>query len=87
MFASRAGLSVGDIRKCKGDFRNTRNVAKYSTGLEQSFRTFQEIMSVYHYQKEIIPDIQVKNNGTEYCFFDGNEKIYIEFAKGMARIT
>uniref|UniRef100_A0A0A9DRF2 RNA-dependent RNA polymerase n=1 Tax=Arundo donax TaxID=35708 RepID=A0A0A9DRF2_ARUDO len=81
MFASRQGLTASDIRKWMGDFRNIRNVAKYSARLGQSFSSSTETLKVHKYEVEEIPDIK---NDTKYIFSDGVGKISANFAMEVA---
>uniref|UniRef100_A0A6P6GIP9 RNA-dependent RNA polymerase n=1 Tax=Ziziphus jujuba TaxID=326968 RepID=A0A6P6GIP9_ZIZJJ len=84
MFASRPGLNAEDIREWMGDFRHIRNVAKYAARLGQSFSSSRETLSVFHHEREIIPDIEVEKGGVNYCFSDGIGKISAEFAERVA---
>ncbi|KAF3432098.1 hypothetical protein FNV43_RR26837 [Rhamnella rubrinervis] len=85
MFASRPGLTAEQIRSWMGDFREIRNVAKYAARLGQSFSSSRKTWRVFRSGREIIPDIEVKKNGINYCFSDGIGKISAEFAQSVAR--
>ncbi|KAM7487790.1 hypothetical protein LguiB_025274 [Lonicera macranthoides] len=84
MFASRPGLTAADIRTWMGDFHEIRNVAKYAARLGQSFGSSTESLSVAHHEVEIIPDVKVTRDGTEYTFSDGIGKISADFAGRVA---
>lgn len=85
MFASRPGLTAEDIRKWMGEFREIKNVAKYAARLGQSFSSSRETFNVYRHETEIIPDIEVNNNGVNYVFSDGIGKISSELAHSIAQ--
>ncbi|KAK4548396.1 hypothetical protein RGQ29_032800 [Quercus rubra] len=84
MFASRNGRNAGDIRKWMGIFCQIRNVAKYAARLGQSFGSSTETLSVDKHEIEIIPDVEVVQDGVKYVFSDGIGKISSEFAKKVA---
>nr|GMD23409.1 probable RNA-dependent RNA polymerase 1 [Ipomoea batatas] len=84
MFASRVGLSAADIRAWMGDFRKIKNVAKYAARLGQSFGSSRETLSVARHEIEMIPDIKIHRQGTEYNFSDGIGKISADFAQRVA---
>ncbi|CAN1153015.1 RNA-dependent RNA polymerase 1 [Linum perenne] len=84
MFASRIGLTAGDIRDWMGNFRQIRNVAKYAARLGQSFGSSTETLSVSEEEVEIIPDIEVRSGETKYIFSDGIGKISAQFANRVA---
>ncbi|KAM0861403.1 hypothetical protein ACQ4PT_045911 [Festuca glaucescens] len=81
MFASRPGLSSSDIREWMGNFRNSRNVAKYAARLGESFSSSTETLKVHQYEVDKIPDI---TNGTKYVFSDGIGTISADFAKEVS---
>ncbi|KAM7485811.1 hypothetical protein LguiA_001820 [Lonicera macranthoides] len=85
MFASRPGLNAADIRTWMGDFHQIKNVAKYAARLGQSFGSSTESLSVLRHEVEIIPDVTVTTDGTEYIFSDGIGKISADFAKRVAK--
>ncbi|KAM7488849.1 hypothetical protein LguiB_026333 [Lonicera macranthoides] len=84
MFASRPGLNAADIRAWMGDFHQIKNVAKYAARLGQSFGSSKESLSVPPHEVEIIPDVTVTTDGTEYIFSDGIGKISDDFARRVA---
>ncbi|XP_030959743.1 probable RNA-dependent RNA polymerase 1 [Quercus lobata] len=84
MFASRTGLTAADIREWMGDFREIRNVAKYSARLGQSFSSSRETVSVSRHEVENIPDVEIERKGISYCFSDGIGKISAELAREVA---
>ncbi|KAM7488843.1 hypothetical protein LguiB_026327 [Lonicera macranthoides] len=84
MFASRPGLTAADIRAWMGDFHQIKNVAKYAARLGQSFGSSTESLSVPLHEVEIIPDVTVMTDGTEYIFSDGIGKISVDFARRVA---
>ncbi|KAM7485804.1 hypothetical protein LguiA_001813 [Lonicera macranthoides] len=81
MFASRPGLNAADIRAWMGDFHQIKNVAKYAARLGQSFGSSTESLSVPLQDVEIIPDVTVMTDRTEYIFSDGIGKISADFAR------
>ncbi|KAM7488846.1 hypothetical protein LguiB_026330 [Lonicera macranthoides] len=85
MFASRPGLTAANIRTWMGDFHQIKNVAKYAARLGQSFGSSTESLSVHRHEFEIIPDVTVTTNGTEYMFSDGIGKISADFAMKVAK--
>ncbi|XP_077241142.1 putative RNA-dependent RNA polymerase 1 isoform X3 [Tasmannia lanceolata] len=85
MFASRTGLNAADIRKWMGDFNEIRNVAKYAARLGQSFGSSKETWNVRRHEIEIIPDVEINVNGTNYVFSDGIGKISADLAKRIAK--
>ena len=68
MFASRPELTAADIRERMGDFREIKNVTKYAARLGQSFASSREALHVDSSDIEIIPDVEVENDGFTYCF-------------------
>nr|GMD23404.1 probable RNA-dependent RNA polymerase 1 [Ipomoea batatas] len=84
MFASRVGLTAAGIRAWMGDFRKIKNVAKYAARLGQSFGSSRETLSVARHEIEMIPDITIQRQGTEYNFSDGIGKISADFARRVA---
>ncbi|EXB32317.1 RNA-dependent RNA polymerase 1 [Morus notabilis] len=85
MFASRDGLTAADIRNWMGDFHDIKNVARYAARLGQSFGSSHETFRVGRDEVELIPDIEVKRDGKNYCFSDGIGKISEDFAKEVAK--
>ena len=84
MFASRNGRNADDIREWMGIFDQIRNVAKYAARLGHSFSSSTETLSVDKHEIEIIPDVEVVQDGVKYVFSDGIGKISSEFAKKVA---
>ncbi|KAM3753297.1 hypothetical protein ACB098_03G083700 [Castanea mollissima] len=84
MFASRNGCTADDIREWMGIFHQIRNVAKYAARLGQSFGSSTETLSVDKHEIEIIPDVEVDQDGVKYVFSDGIGKISSEFAEKVA---
>ncbi|RAL47824.1 hypothetical protein DM860_011409 [Cuscuta australis] len=84
MFASRNGLNAADIRAWMGDFTKIKNVAKYAARLGQSFGSSREALSVPRDEIEIVPDIKIRRQGSEYNFSDGIGKISVEFSERVA---
>ncbi|XP_050275545.1 probable RNA-dependent RNA polymerase 1 [Quercus robur] len=84
MFASRNGRNADDIREWMGIFHQIRNVAKYAARLGQSFGSSTETLTVEKHEIEIIPDVEVVQDGVKYVFSDGIGKISSEFAKEVA---
>ncbi|XVE91802.1 hypothetical protein REPUB_Repub01dG0043000 [Reevesia pubescens] len=84
MFASRNGLTAGDIRRWMGNFRKIRNVAKYAARLGQSFSSSTETLSVAQDEINIIDDVEITRGGIKYVFSDGIGKISAKFAKKVA---
>ncbi|KAH9723212.1 RNA-dependent RNA polymerase 1 [Citrus sinensis] len=85
MFASRPELTAADIRERMGDFRDIKNVAKYAARLGQSFSSSREALHVDSSDIEIIPDVEVEEDGITYCFSDGIGKISSELAEIVAK--
>ncbi|KAL9438079.1 hypothetical protein AB3S75_023865 [Citrus x aurantiifolia] len=85
MFASRPELTAADIRESMGDFRDIKNVAKYAARLGQSFGSSREALHVDSSDIEIIPDVEVEDDGITYCFSDGIGKISAELAEIVAK--
>ncbi|XP_024042707.1 probable RNA-dependent RNA polymerase 1 [Citrus clementina] len=85
MFASRPELTAADIRERMGDFRDIKNVAKYAARLGQSFSSSREALHVDSSDIEIIPDVEVEDDGITYCFSDGIGKISAELAEIVAK--
>ncbi|XP_030957423.1 RNA-dependent RNA polymerase 1-like [Quercus lobata] len=84
MFASRNGRNADDIREWMGIFHQIRNVATYAARLGQSFGSSTETLSVEKHEIEVIPDVEVVQDGVKYVFSDGIGKISSEFAKEVA---
>ncbi|KAL4297423.1 hypothetical protein GQ457_12G004680 [Hibiscus cannabinus] len=80
----RKGFTAADIRSSLGDFSEIRNVAKYAVRLGQSFSSSTETLSVNKDEINLIPDIEIVNDGIKYVFSDGLGKISAEFAKKVA---
>ncbi|XP_077241138.1 putative RNA-dependent RNA polymerase 1 isoform X2 [Tasmannia lanceolata] len=84
LFAPKNGLTAAGIRKWMGDFSEIRNVAKYAARLGQSFSSSKETLNVYRHEIEIIPDVEIRVDGTNYVFSDGIGKISADFARRIA---
>ncbi|KAJ7954351.1 RNA-dependent RNA polymerase [Quillaja saponaria] len=67
-----------------GNFSQIRNVAKYAARLGQSFSSSTETLNVGRHEIEIIPDVEVRHDGTQYVFSDGIGKISAEYARKVA---
>ncbi|XP_076912251.1 RNA-dependent RNA polymerase 2-like [Bidens hawaiensis] len=84
MFASNNHVTADDIRKWMGCFTSIRNISKCAARMGQLFSTSKQTIEVPPHHVEIIPDIEVKTDGVDYCFSDGIGKISLSFAKEVA---
>ncbi|KAK8684610.1 hypothetical protein V6N13_040629 [Hibiscus sabdariffa] len=60
------GFTAADIRSSLGDFSEIRNVAKYAVRLGQSFSSSTETLSVNKDEINLIPDIEIVNDGIKH---------------------
>ncbi|XP_024970849.1 RNA-dependent RNA polymerase 2 [Cynara cardunculus var. scolymus] len=84
MFASNDHVTAESIRNWMGCFRSIRSVSKCAARMGQLFSTSKQTIEVLPHHVEIIPDIEVKTDGVDYCFSDGIGKISLSFAKEVA---
>ncbi|KAF5758560.1 putative RNA-directed RNA polymerase [Helianthus annuus] len=84
MFASNEHVTAESIRKWMGCFTSIRSVSKCAARMGQLFSTSKQTIEVPPHHVEIIPDIEVKTDGVDYCFSDGIGKISLSFAKEVA---
>ncbi|KAK1422340.1 hypothetical protein QVD17_25384 [Tagetes erecta] len=84
MFASNKHVTAESIRNWMGCFTSIRSVSKCAARMGQLFSTSKQTIEVPPHHVEIIPDIEVKTDGVDYCFSDGIGKISLSFAKEVA---
>lgn len=84
MFASNEHLTAESIRNWMGCFSSIRSVSKCAARMGQLFSSSKQTIEVPPHHVEIIPDIEVKTDGVDYCFSDGIGKISLSFAKEVA---
>ncbi|XP_071710250.1 RNA-dependent RNA polymerase 2 [Rutidosis leptorrhynchoides] len=84
MFASNEHVTAENIRNWMGCFTSIRSVSKCAARMGQLFSTSKQTIEVPPHHVEIIPDIEVKTDGVDYCFSDGIGKISLSFAKEVA---
>ena len=80
LYAEEKGHNVDSIRQWIGDLRGERCVATYVSSLGQGFSSTKETINVPRNSVEVIDDIEVTRNGTQYCFTDGIGKISPDLA-------
>lgn len=85
MFASSETLTAESIREWMGDFKKIRNVSKCAARMGQLFSSSQQTFNVHPQDVQIIPDIEVIDDGIKYCFSDGIGKISESFATDLAK--
>lgn len=84
MFASNKHVTAESIRKWMGCFTSIKSVSKCAARMGQLFSTSKQTIEVLPHHVEVIPDIEVKTDGVDYCFSDGIGKISLSFAKEVA---
>lgn len=84
MFASNEHVTAENIRNWMGCFTSIRSVSKCAARMGQLFSTSKQTIEVPPHHVAIIPDIEVKTDGVDYCFSDGIGKISLSFAKEVA---
>ncbi|KAI3765806.1 hypothetical protein L2E82_15850 [Cichorium intybus] len=84
MFASNEHVTAESIRAWMGCFTSIKSVSKCAARMGQLFSTSKQTIEVLPHHVEVIPDIEVKRDGVDYCFSDGIGKISLSFAKEVA---
>ncbi|KAI3759084.1 hypothetical protein L6452_06659 [Arctium lappa] len=74
MFASNDHVTAESIRNWMGCFSSIRSVSKCAARMGQLFSTSKQTIEVLPHHVEIIPDIEVKTDGVDYCFQMVSEK-------------
>ncbi|KAL4584954.1 hypothetical protein LXL04_009567 [Taraxacum kok-saghyz] len=84
MFASNNHITAESIRNWMGCFTSIKSISKCAARMGQLFSTSKQTIEVLPHHIEVIPDIEVKTDGVDYCFSDGIGKISLSFAKEVA---
>lgn len=85
MFASNDEVTAEQIREWMGCFNKIRSVSNCAARMGQMFSSSVQTMVVPAQDVEIIPDIEVRTRGFDYCFSDGIGKISKSFASQVAQ--
>ncbi|KAM6594262.1 hypothetical protein CsatA_001965 [Cannabis sativa] len=85
MFASNEHIKAGDIREWMGCFSKIRSISKCAARMGQLFSSSTQTLTVPVQDVEIIPDVELNNDGIDYCFSDGIGKISLPFARQVAQ--
>ncbi|OMO59796.1 RNA-dependent RNA polymerase, eukaryotic-type [Corchorus olitorius] len=84
MFASNDKVKAEDIREWMGCFKKIRSISKCAARMGQLFSSSSPTLEVPVQDVDIIPDIEVTTDDTDYCFSDGIGKISLPFARQVA---
>jgi RNA-dependent RNA polymerase len=85
LFASNDEVTAADIREWMGSFNNIRSVSKCAARMGQLFSSSRQTFEMSPQDVELIPDIELNSDGTNYCFSDGIGKISLSFARQLAQ--
>ncbi|MCI19701.1 RNA-dependent RNA polymerase 2-like, partial [Trifolium medium] len=70
LFASNDEVTAADIREWMGSFNNIRSVSKCAARMGQLFSSSRQTFEMSPQDVELIPDIELNSDGTNYCFSD-----------------
>lgn len=83
-FCPTPHITCDDIRNWMGDLKHIRSVAKYAARMGQCFTTTRQVRGISAPRISLIPDIEIKIDGTVWTFTDGAGKISPFYAQMIA---